>query len=200
VSLIKEESQVWLTDFELSDLRFAHLGKNVLIDSRALIFNPSSISIGDNCRIDAFSLLSAGLASFSLGNHVHISHSTRIYGSAGIMIHDFVGISSGVAIFTSSDDYSSSVLNNPTVPNAFRNIKSCRVEIGRAAVVGANSVVLPGTSIGLGASVGALSLVNKNIPDGWIVSGNPLRRISVRNISQINLLIDQFQATKKEEI
>jgi acetyltransferase-like isoleucine patch superfamily enzyme len=191
---------VWLTEIELSALGFAHLGKNVLIDSRAMIFNPSSISIGDDCRIDALSLLSAGFASFSLGNNVHISHSTRIYGSAGILIHDFVGISSGAGIFTTSDDYSSSVLNNPTVPNSLRNIKSSGVEIGRAAIIGANSVVLPGTSIGLGASVGALSLVNKNIPDGWIVSGNPLRRVGVRNTSEINSLINQFQAIKKEEI
>ena len=191
---------MWLTDVELSDLGFARLGKNVLIDSRAIIYNPSAISIGDDCRIDAYSLLSAGHVSFNLGNNVHISHSTRIYGSAGIIVHDFVGISSGSAIFTTSDDYSSSVLNNPTVPNALRNVKSSRVEIGRAAIIGANSVVLPGTTIGLGASVGALSLVNKNIPDGWIVSGNPLRRVGLRNTSQINLLIDQFQLTKKEEI
>lgn len=189
---------MWLTPIELSALGLSRTGKNVLIDSRALILNPKKISIGDNSRIDAFAVISAGEESITIGKHVHISHSTRIYGSSGVEIHDFVGISSGVAIFTISDDYSSPVLNNPTVPNAFRKVKSGKVVIGRASLVGANSVILPGVSLGNGSSVGALSLVNKSVPDGWIVSGNPIRKISKRDPQDIDILINQYEINVRE--
>lgn len=191
---------MWLTDPQLASLGFAKLGKNVLLDSQAIIFNPRTISIGDNCRVDAFSVLSAGEASFHVGKNVHISHAARVYGSAGIEIHDYAGISSGVSIFTVSDDYSSSVLNNPTVPLNLRNIKSAGVVIGKASIIGANTVVLPGVTIGSGASIGALSLVNKNIPDGWIVSGNPLRKIGNRDVKQINFLIAEFESKLEEQL
>jgi galactoside O-acetyltransferase len=54
------------------------------------------------------------------------------------------------------------------------------------AVVGANSVILPGVVIGKGASVGALSLVNRFVPDFDIVTGNPIRRIGIRGSKIIN--------------
>lgn len=191
---------MWLTDSQLASLGFANLGKNVLIDSQAVIFNAGSISIGDNCRIDAFSVLSASETSFQIGKNVHISHASRVYGSAGIQIHDYAGISSGVSIFTVSDDYSSSVLNNPTVPINLRNIKSAGVVIGKASIIGANTVVLPGVTIGLGVSIGALSLVNKSIPSGWIVSGNPLRKVGNKDVKQIDSLIIEFESKLEEQM
>lgn len=195
----EKEDRVWLTDSELQNVGLAHLGRNVLIDSQVLIFNPQNISIGDFTRIDAFSLLSAGEEKIEIGKYVHISHSTRIYGSEGIEISDFAGISSGVAIFTVSDDYSSDGLNNPTVPTTLRKLKSGRIEIGRASIIGANSVILPGVSIGSAASIGALSLVNKGVPDGWIVSGNPLRKVGFRDSDRIHTYMDQITENNLEE-
>ena len=47
----------------------------------------------------------------------------------------------------------------------------------KIAIIGAGSIVLPGTSIGAGAIVGAGSVVTKNIPDGMVFAGNPAREI-----------------------
>ncbi len=51
------------------------------------------------------------------------------------------------------------------------------VKIGANSLVGTRSVVLPGTSIGEGASVGAMSLVNRDVPPKAFYGGVPARRI-----------------------
>ena len=52
-----------------------------------------------------------------------------------------------------------------------------KVVIKRGACVGANSVVLPGVTIGEEAIVGALSLVKTDVPAGEVWGGVPARRI-----------------------
>jgi acetyltransferase-like isoleucine patch superfamily enzyme len=54
------------------------------------------------------------------------------------------------------------------------------VGIGARAMIGANCTVLPGVSVGEGASVSAMSLVNRDIPPGQSWGGIPARRLSAR--------------------
>jgi acetyltransferase-like isoleucine patch superfamily enzyme len=57
---------------------------------------------------------------------------------------------------------------------------SCRtgkVQIGSRVMVGANCTILPGIRIGDGASVSAMSLVNRDIPAGEKWGGIPARRL-----------------------
>ena len=49
------------------------------------------------------------------------------------------------------------------------------VVIGRHVTIGANCTVLPGVIIGDGATVSAMSLVNKDVPPGAKVGGVPVR-------------------------
>lgn len=58
-----------------------------------------------------------------------------------------------------------------------REYRKGRVEIGSEVVIGNNTTILPGVSIGNGAVVGAFSLVNKNIPAGALAAGVPARII-----------------------
>lgn len=46
--------------------------------------------------------------------------------------------------------------------------------------IGANSVILPGVTIGRGAVVGAGSIVTKSIPSYAIVCGNPAKVLKYR--------------------
>jgi acetyltransferase-like isoleucine patch superfamily enzyme len=51
------------------------------------------------------------------------------------------------------------------------------VWIGRDVTIGANCTILPGVVIGDGATVSAMSLVNRDVPAGAFVGGVPLRRL-----------------------
>lgn len=51
------------------------------------------------------------------------------------------------------------------------------VRIGRGATIGANCTILPGVVIGDGATVSAMSLVNRDVPPGAFVGGVPVRMI-----------------------
>ena len=48
-----------------------------------------------------------------------------------------------------------------------------RVEIGSGVMIGANSTVLAGVTVGDGATVSAMSLVNDHVPPGALVGGVP---------------------------
>ncbi len=51
------------------------------------------------------------------------------------------------------------------------------VWIGHNVTIGANTTVLPGVIIGDGATVSAMSLVNRDVPPGAMVGGVPIRMI-----------------------
>ena len=45
---------------QLEKIGFKFLGNNVLISDKTSIYSPENISIGNNVRVDDFSILSAG--------------------------------------------------------------------------------------------------------------------------------------------
>lgn len=51
------------------------------------------------------------------------------------------------------------------------------VKIGSRVMVGANSTILPGVTIGDDAVVSAMTLVNRDVPAGAMVGGNPMQII-----------------------
>ncbi len=52
-----------------------------------------------------------------------------------------------------------------------------KVKVGKNALVGANSTVLAGVTIGDNATVSAMSLVNKDVPANAFVGGVPARNL-----------------------
>jgi len=61
--------------------------------------------------------------------------------------------------------------------NYFGYTKIGKVRIEDNVFIGANSIILPGVSIGENAIIGAGSLVNKNVPANSIAAGNPAKVI-----------------------
>jgi dTDP-4-amino-4,6-dideoxy-D-glucose acyltransferase len=175
------------SDEELRDT-LGSVGHNVSVNRSVVFYAPENIHLGSNVRIDCFSLLSAGTDGIELGDHVHISSYCCLIGSGGkIHLESFTGIASRSTIYTATDDFSDGFMTGPTIPDKYRNVRSGSVVLRRHAVLGCSSVVLPGVTIGLGATVGALSLVRKSIPEFAIVAGNPLRLIGQRNRRVLDL-------------
>lgn len=181
-----ESSSNFLTPSEVADLGLAASGVDVQISRDARIFGASRVSLGDHVRIDAFTFIAAG-APVAIGNYVHIAPFCSLSGQGGIIMEDFSGLSGRVSIYTSSDDYSGRTMTNSTVPAELKNVTNALIHVGRHAIVGAGTVLLPGASIGEGSAVGALSLVTTRLPEWKVFSGNPLRVIGKRRRDLLDL-------------
>lgn len=177
----------FLSQAGLKKLGFHSLGDDVQISDAARFYSPGKISIGSHVRIDDFCILSAGRGGISIGNFVHIGCFSSLLGSGEIVLADYSGLSARVCIYSSSDDYSGAYLTNPTVPLDLREVHEAPVKLGRHAIVGAGSVILPGVTLGEGVAVGALTLVARDLDPFTIYLGVPARRVGERRRSLLDL-------------
>jgi galactoside O-acetyltransferase len=165
---------------ELKAFNFKSVGKNVKISRKSSLYGTERMSFGNHVRIDDFCLLSAGEGGITIGNYVHIAPYCSLAGKGAIVMEDFSGLSSRIAVYSSSDDYSGASLTNPTVPDEFKKVQHGDVILKKHVIVGATSVILPGVTIGEGTAIGALSLVSKSIEPFKIAIGNPIKVIKNR--------------------
>jgi galactoside O-acetyltransferase len=188
----------FLSRLELEAMGFASLGADVKIDRQAVFINPDTVSLGDHCRIDAFSLISAGAEGVRIGRYVHLGASCQIFGGGGaVLLEDFSCLSGRATAYTSSVSFLSRIKNlmvNPTVPEPFRSISQGPVILRKHSGVGCGSVVLPGVEMGFGSIAGALTLVRKSLPEGVVICGNPPQVLLHRDRSELERLEEEFFA------
>ncbi|MDB5814915.1 MAG: transferase hexapeptide repeat containing protein [Rhodocyclales bacterium] len=177
----------FLTRVQLEQMGFGRLGENVLISDAARFYNIDHIEIGNHVRIDDFCILSAGSGGIRIGNYVHVACFCSLIGKELINIRDFANLSSRVAIYASSDDFSGASLTNPMVPEHYRHVQHEAVDIGRHAIIGAGSVILPGIVVGEGAAAGALTLIKNNLDPFAMYVGVPARKIGERKRDLLEL-------------
>jgi len=175
-----------LNEIELSKINFKSLGHNVRISTKASIYGANNISIGNNVRIDDFSIISAGIEGVFIGNFVHIAAYSSLIGSGKITLDDYCNISSRVSIYSSSDDYSGESMTNPMIPSEFKNVDNRPVNLRKHVIIGSGSVVLPGSTLKEGAAIGALSLVNGVYEEWGVYAGTPTKKIKRRSKNCLN--------------
>lgn len=149
-----------------------------------IIANEGALSIRECSQIDDFAFVNAG-SKLSIGRYVHISSFCSIIGGGECELRDFCGLSAGCRIITGSDDFSGGYLTNPTVSPDFKNLKLGSVVLGRHALLGSNVVVMPGVFIGDGATVGAGSIVTKDLDPWSIYAGYSPRKVGERDASSV---------------
>lgn len=159
------------------------------------IIGLENIEFGKNIIIDDYVFIYAK-DKMKIGNYVHIACFTSITGGDEFIMEDFSGISQGCRILTGSDDFKDWGFGNPTIPEKYRNTKRAPVHFGKFCIVGANSVVLPGVTIGEGAMVGACSVVTKNLEPWGIYIGN--KKIGERNKVGVLENYQRFLSENKE--
>jgi acetyltransferase-like isoleucine patch superfamily enzyme len=168
----------YLSESELAVMGFAALGANVRISTKASVYEPEKMRLGDHCRIDDFAVVSGNL---TLGRNVYIGPFALVAGGRpGITFADFTTLAYRVTVFAQSDDYSGKTMANPTVPAAYKRELEAPVVLERHAIVGTGSTVMPGVTLGEGTAVGAASLVLRST-DPWTVhAGSPARFVKAR--------------------
>lgn len=168
----------------------------VKIFEPTVIINIDNIEFGKYIIIDSFVLIQAK-KTILIGDHIHIPSFSSISGGGSLIMENFSGLSSGVRIFTGSDDFKDWGFGNPTIDQRFRNVKIGEVVIRKFAIIGANSVILPDVEIGEGASVGAGSVVTKSLEPWGIYIGN--KKIGERNRENIINNFNEFSNTAEPD-
>lgn len=160
------------------------------------IIGLENIDFGKYIIIDDFALIYAK-EKITIGNYVHIANFTSITGGNELTIGNYAAISQGCRILTATDDFKEWGFGNSTIANEYRNIKSAPIAIGDFCIVGASSVVLPGVTIGEGSTVGANSVVTKDLEPWGIYIGN--KRVGERNKEEVLKNYENFLASSENE-
>ena len=112
-----------------------------------------------------------------------------------MVFEDFSTIAPNVCLWTTSDDYTGGSLTNGTIPSEFKQNTTGPVTIGRHVIIGTGSVVLPNVHLHEGVSVGALSMVTRDVPAGDVVCGCPAKKIKVRSVENLRRAEQEYLAT-----
>ncbi len=144
---------------------FMSFGKNANIRPGAYIIYCSAISIGKNVVVRDGSMIS--------GDSVN----------EPIIIEDDVKLGPGVHIYSLNHNY---IDTGKAISEQGYTRK--KVVIRKGAWIGANSIILPGVTIGEHAVVGAGSVVTKDVDNFIVVGGNPANEIKrIKSIKENNL-------------
>ena len=185
---------------DLIELGFKKVGKGSKIHKSCIVVGVQNITIGDNVRIDGFtSIIAANQGYLNLGSHIHIASHCHIGAGSGIIMEDFSGLAYGVQIHSMSDDYGGNYLTNSTIPVEYKNIISGLVYIGKHSIIGANTVILPNVRIEVGCSVGAMSLVNKDLDSWSVYAGCPAKKIKTRYQGLLRLEAKYLEGISKND-
>lgn len=154
---------------------------------RGLIYidNGGIINIGSSCRINSsiWANPTAGVKTtfrvfkggkIIIGNNCGISN-TSFASAKEILIGNSVMIGAGCCIWD-TDFHIIKTRDTVTCESCYSPCAKS-IYIGDGAFIGGNSIILKGVKIGKNSVVGAGSVVTRDIPDGEIWAGNPVRRI-----------------------
>jgi len=145
----------------------ARIGKGTNIWNLAQIREDAQI--GDNCVISKNVYIDFGV---KIGNNVKIQNNVSIY--HGVTIEDGVFIGPHVCF---TNDKNPRAINPDGTLKKGEDWEISKILVKKGASIGANSTILPGIIIGEFASIGAGTIVTKDIPDYTMVIGNPSRQI-----------------------
>ncbi len=129
-----------------------------------------NVTIGEGSRIDAFVTITGNV---TIGHHTHIANGVAIFGGGGVSVGNYVGLSGGVKVYSTTEDVSGEWITNPTVPARFRNPDTRPIRIGDHVVMGAGSIAFPGADLPDGAYLGALSMCRHPLAEWSINAGIP---------------------------
>ncbi|KAF2178102.1 hypothetical protein K469DRAFT_718585 [Zopfia rhizophila CBS 207.26] len=110
------------------------------------------------------------------GYNIHISDGVVIGSNCTITDSRRVTIGTNVVIGPNVSIYAQTVPTDPRQRNGSRGTAfALEVTIGDNVFIGGNVTILPGIKVGKGATIGAGSVVTRNVPPHVVVMGNPAR-------------------------
>jgi acetyltransferase-like isoleucine patch superfamily enzyme len=155
---------------------YHHKGKNSLIRRRTrmdvLPFN--HFFLGDNSTIEDFSVINNGVGDIYIGDRTRIGLGCTLIGP--VKIGNDVGVAQGVVLTGLNHNY-----EDVTMPISKQGVSTAPIVVEDEVWLGANCVILAGTTIGKHSIVAAGSVITKNVPPYSLAFGNPARVIRQYN-------------------
>jgi acetyltransferase-like isoleucine patch superfamily enzyme len=119
-----------------------------------------------------------GCSKIKIGNRVVVRPGSMFFGESesletSITIEDDVMMGSGVHIYINNHKFDRtdiSLIDQGYYPDESVTLK-------KGCWIGANSILLPGVTVGINSVIGAGSIVTKSIPDGVVAAGIPAKVI-----------------------
>ena len=153
-----------------NDQLYQRIAPDVKLGKRVRIFaftNLYGCELGDDVKVGAFVEIQRGAR---IGNRCKISSHSFI--CAGVTLEDEVFVGHNVTFI--NDRFPRATNEDGTVQSE-QDWQCVPTVVKRRASIGSGAAILCGVQIGEGATVGAGSVVTKDIPAGAIVAGNPAR-------------------------
>ncbi len=173
------------TDID-SDVVFEHPDKIIIEDGvsicKGVLIDGSSngecgVHLGKNSRIREGTKIHSYGGSIYIGENVRIGPNCVIYGQGGIKIGRNSGIAGLSFIVASNHTFDE---NDRSKPFRLQPESNKGITIGENVWGAANILILDGVKIGNDVTIGAGSVIRKNIPDGAVVIGNPAQICYIR--------------------
>ena len=176
---------------ELKKLGFKKIGKNVKVSSLAKFYSIEEGSLGDNVRIDDFSVFKGRI---NIGSNVHISCFCNLSGGYGITMEDFSGLSSHTSIFSAVEDFISPTLMSPSIDQKYSKIINGKVLLREGAKLGSHCIILPGVTIGKHVVATAQTLIDRDVENFSVIGPKQrsFKKFGYRNEDGINELKKKF--------
>jgi acetyltransferase-like isoleucine patch superfamily enzyme len=157
--------------------RFAEFGEGSVIQHPAeRLGNMASVAIGSRVvvrsRVYFEALAPPGAVVIRLGDDVHCGNGVRLVAVNGIEVGDRCTVGHGVTLADTIHDYKAAP-DEPFHAVSLKLGRKLRLEDG--AMVGNNCVVAGGITIGSGSIIAPNTFLNRDVPAGCLVGGNPAR-------------------------
>jgi UDP-2-acetamido-3-amino-2,3-dideoxy-glucuronate N-acetyltransferase len=120
------------------------------------------VKIGENCRIDHHVALTGKIC---IDDNVAISSGVKLDGD--ILIEEGVQIQSNVVLTGKRPSERSS-----------QKITEGKIRVGARTIIGAQSTILPGVTLGIRAMISPNSVITRSVPAHALAAGNPARVVS----------------------
>lgn len=151
----------------------------VLLAPQGVIYNERYLALGDGAMIGPNVTLTAGISPAQemltcpvvrIGDRTIIGRGSHIIGHWSIDIGDDVQTGPYVYITDQNHGY-----EDPDAPVGWQKPHEAAVTIGAGSWLGANAVILPGTTLGRNTVVAAGAVVRGTFPDRVVLGGVPAR-------------------------
>lgn len=130
--------------------------------------------IGEDSTVEDFATINNGVGAIYIGDRTRIGLGCTLIGP--VKIGNDIRLAQNVVMSGLNHNY-----EDISIPISKQGVTTSPIIIEDESWIGANSVVLPGVTVGKHCIIAAGSIVTKTIPEYSVVAGNPARIIKQFN-------------------